>query len=92
MNMIGLTPTERLEWLLGRRDLAHAHGAVGELLHRYELFLETTKASEDELIDRFMRKESSQRYMKAANEFGDLVFRALTLIGNGNRLHRVLVV
>jgi hypothetical protein len=90
--MIDLTPTERLEWLLSRADLAHAHAAIGKLLERYERFLETTNAAEPELVAKFKDKKTSQTYMSAAYEFGDLVFEALNSIGNGNRFHRLLVV
>ncbi len=90
--IIKLTPTERLEWLLGRPELVHAHEAVNKLIAQYESFLETTKASEAELLARFMDKDTSRSYMEAAYKFGDLVFEALTRIGNGNRFYRLLVV
>ena len=60
MAMINLTPTERLEWLLGRRNLAHAHGAINSLLQQYERFLKATNADEKELIRRFMDKRTSR--------------------------------
>ena len=92
MAMIKLTPTERLEWLLGQSDLAHAHSAIYKLLDQYERFLETTKADERELVARFKDKKTSQSYMSAAYTFGDLVFGALTSIGGGKLFHRLLVV
>ncbi len=92
MDMINLTPTQRLEWLLARRNLAHAHCAINKLLQQYERFLKTTNAEEKELIRRFMDKSISQSYMGAAYKFGDLVFDVLTSIGNGSRFHRLLVV
>ena len=92
MAMIGLTPTERLEELLKRPELARAHDAIRKLLDQYELFLETTNASEKELIDKFTDETASKAYMVGAYKFGDLVFEVLTAIGNGNRFHRLLVV
>ncbi len=92
MAMINLTPTERLEWLLGRPELAHAHDAIKKLLDQYERFLETTNADEKELVRRFMDKATSQSHMSAAYKFGDLVFEVLTSIGKGNQFHRLLVV
>jgi hypothetical protein len=89
--MISLTPTQRLEWLLGRPSLAHAHQKVSELLAQYESFLSTTNADEEELIRKFMEKTSTS-YIGAAFKFGDLVFDVLTSIGDGNRFHRLLVV
>jgi hypothetical protein len=41
MAMINLTPTERLDWLLGWNDLAQAPGAIRKLIAQYEQFLET---------------------------------------------------
>lgn len=90
--MISLTPTERLEWLHDRPELADAQSAIGTLLGQYEVFLETTKASEKELVERFEQKKTSQSYMEAAYKFGDSVFEALNAIGKGNRFHRLLVV
>ena len=92
MDMISLTPTERLEWLLDRPDLAQAHSKVRELLDQYERFLETTNAAENELVGRFMDKEKSRSYITAAYQFGDLLFQVLTSIGNENQFHRLLVV
>jgi hypothetical protein len=92
MAMIRLTPTERLEWLFGRSELARAHDTIGKLLSQYEVFLETTNADESELVKRFMDKETSRAYLGAAHKFGDLVFDALTSIGSGNQFHRLLVV
>ena len=92
MAMIELTPTERLEWVLGQPELAQTHGKIKELLAQYERFLEATNAAEDELVSRFMDKKESQSYMSAAYKFGDLVFEVLTSIGKGNQFHRLLVV
>ncbi len=91
-SMIRLTPTERLEWLLGQPDLARAHDQIGKLLEKYEHFLHVTNAPEKELIDRFLDKATAHSYMHAAHEFGDGVFDVLNSIGNGNRFHRLLVV
>jgi predicted nucleotidyltransferase len=90
--VITLTPTERLEWLLGRTELARAHAAIAKLLDRYEHFLKMTNAAETELVARFMVKETSRAYLTEASEFGDLVFDALNTIGSGNRFHRLMVV
>jgi hypothetical protein len=90
--MIGLTPTERLEWLRSRPFLARTHSVLDDLLTQYERFLEATNASETELVHRFMDKQKSAEYLAAAAKFGDLVFDALTGIGNSSRFHRLVVV
>jgi Nucleotidyltransferase domain len=92
LSMINLTPTQRLEWLRGQPDLANARTTITNLLDQYERFLETTNAEEKELVCRFMDKDTSRKYIYDASKFGDLVFEALTRIGDGNRFHRLLVV
>jgi hypothetical protein len=92
MDMISLSPTERLEWLVAQPDLANAHDRVRNLLGHYEAFLETTNMSEADLIHKFMDRAASMDYLGAAYKFGDLMFDVLAAIGNGNRFHRLLVV
>jgi hypothetical protein len=90
--MIKMTPTQRMEWLLGRAYLAQAHATTAKLLAQYECFLRATNAEEGELITRFLDKDTSREYIREAYEFGDLVFDVLTSIGAGNRFYRLLVV
>jgi len=92
MAMIGLTPTERLDWLLDQPRFAHAHAKVRELLAQYESFLLTTNADQGEIVRIFMDKDVSRARMSDAHRFGDLLFEVLNGIGNGNRFHRLLVV
>jgi hypothetical protein len=92
MEMISLSPTERLEWVLAQPHLTNAHRRVQSLLAQYETFLETTNLSEAGLINKFMDKATSADYMSAAYKFGDLMFEVLGAIGNENRFHRLLVV
>ncbi|HUE00873.1 MAG TPA: hypothetical protein VMR62_14985 [Bryobacteraceae bacterium] len=58
--MIATTPTERLEWILRQPDLDRAHSNVSMLLAQYEHFLRTTNCEEDELVNRFTDKPTSQ--------------------------------
>jgi hypothetical protein len=92
VQMTQLTPTQRLEGLLGQNALVDAHSAVQRLLDQYEAFLQTTNISEKELIEKFQHKATSRIYMASANTFGEAMFEALTRIGKGSRLHRLLVV
>jgi hypothetical protein len=57
MVMIGLSPTRRLEALRGDPALADSHQIIDDLLAQYERFLETTNASEDDLISRFRTRK-----------------------------------
>lgn len=90
--MTELTPTERLEWLLGQSRLKNIRPEVSQLLATYENFLEQTSASEDVLIERFLKESNGRRYSETGNKLGDLVFRILEGIGQRNRFHRLLVV
>lgn len=90
--MTKLTPTERLEWLLNQSELAHVAEEITTLLDQYDRFLASTNFPESELIARFMDKDASHSYMKAASEFGDTMFEVLTKMGDGSRFFRLLVV
>ena len=92
IEMTKLTPTKRIEALLADGDLKRAHGYLQTLLTQYEQFLEATNVPDAELRKQFLDKESSREYMKGANVFGQTVFDALTSIGNGSLLYRLIVV
>jgi hypothetical protein len=92
LDMITLTPTQRLELLRDDSGLSDARSIIGTLLEQYERFLEATNSDEQQLVDRFMDQRQSREYMNAAYQFGDSVFEALNRMGEGNRFHRLLVV
>lgn len=92
LEMISLTPTERLEWLQAQPVLAPARKVIGELMVQYEHFLTTTNAKEEDLIRHFSDKNRSRKLMQSAFQFGDSMYEALSIIGEANRFHRILVV
>jgi predicted nucleotidyltransferase len=92
VEMIMLSPTQRLEWLLSQDHIADAHDLITKLIARYEEFLDRTDKSEEELLNKFMDKTQSNEFFPSAFDFGDLVFEVLDKIGNKNSLHRLLVV
>lgn len=92
LEMIKMTPTQRLEWLIGQHDLRRARDTVVKLLEQYERFLETVNVPKGELVELFLDKPKARTLMIAANKFGDLTFQALTEIGDGNAFYRMLVV
>jgi predicted nucleotidyltransferase len=92
LDMIKLTPTQRLEWLRDDPAFAEACPAISKLLDQYERFLETTNVDEAALVAAFMDKRQSREHMDAAYKFGDFMFEALKRLGNENRFHRLLVV
>ena len=91
-NMISLTPTRRLEWMISQPELADASPALQKLIEYYEQFLGNTDASEDKLIEVFLDKNKSKEYFEAASRLGNLVFEVLDTIGKKTLFHRLLVV
>jgi len=92
LQMIRLSPTERLDWLCGQRELSDAHQDIRKLIDQYERFLRTTNHDERMLVVQFMDKNLSRDYLSQAYEFGDTLFDVLASIGAGSRFHRLLVV
>lgn len=92
MQMIRLTPTERVQWLLEQQDYSDAYKPLSMLLRQYETFLASTNVPEKELIGKFLNSGTAREYMGNANALGQSVFDALGLIGRGSRLHRLLIV
>lgn len=92
IEMIELTPTGRLEWILKQDHCATAHSRVKELITCYENFLKTTDAPEEVLVERFMDAKVRREEFSAADKLGNLVFEILESIGQRNLFHRLLVV
>jgi predicted nucleotidyltransferase len=92
VEMIQLTPTQRLEWLRKQKDLQEARPLIVEILSRYERFLTATNASEVDLTTQFLDKKKSREYFDEASTFGDHIFQALNIIGRDGRFYRHLVV
>ncbi|HVT25792.1 MAG TPA: nucleotidyltransferase domain-containing protein [Rhizomicrobium sp.] len=90
--MSSLTPTERLEWFADSTRSRNAKRTTRQLISQYERFLAATNAPENELINQFLNKRTSQQYMSAAYKFGDSMFKVLALVGDDNRFYRLLVV
>jgi hypothetical protein len=96
-DMVRLTPVERLEGIRSGSRSRSVKSCVDELLGRYERFLENTEASEDELIQRFLRPEVIKQLFAEAYQFGDEMFALIDTIGRSeagkpSRFYRLLVV
>ena len=81
-----------MELLLRDKKYSSAHKKINELLTRYERFLEKSASKEDELVAQFLDKNKSREFFIDANEFGNVVFEVLVLIGKGERFFRLLMV
>jgi predicted nucleotidyltransferase len=92
IDMIRLTPTQRLEWLLEQEEFREAHHSTQSSLSKYEAFLDVTNATEEALLEQFKDRKKSREYMEDAQAFGDSVYDVITKIGPPNRLRRLLLV
>jgi predicted nucleotidyltransferase len=92
VQMIGMTPTQRLEWIIAEPGLKNAHEKVAGLISAYEEFLTNTAQSEADLIARFLDREVSRTYFESAARFGDQIFDVIEILGQRKQLHRLLVV
>lgn len=90
--MIRLSPTERLEWLLQQESLEAAHAGVSGLLKRYETFLENTAIEEHLLTQSFLNPKVSKDYFDQASQFGNDMASLLETIGRDGRFYRLLLV
>lgn len=88
--MTQLTPTARLSWLLEHPEFKDIHDVTNLLLQKYAEFLEKTDRPKDELIAAFT--ENSSDWMEGSYAFGDLMFEALSRLGEQNRFYRLIVV
>ena len=91
--MTKLTPQARLESIADR--VPSAKTAVGEVLDRYEWFLEMTGHSTAELESHFADKQKRTDMFASANAYGDAMFRLLLAIDDANpnlKLLRNLVI
>jgi hypothetical protein len=92
VEMTSLTPTQRLERIKSDVKSADSKRAVGELLKRYDSFLQKTNQKESALVDIFMDKKKTAKFVRDAYAFGDQLFEVISLLGDGGRFHRMLVV
>jgi hypothetical protein len=90
--MIRLTPMARLMWMAEQKHLSHVRETIDQLIGRYEQFLMLTQASEADLVEQFMNKSESKKFVESASALGDSVFDLLRLIGGDTRFYRLLVV
>lgn len=91
-NMISLTPTARLEWLLDQPHCKKAHTAIRNLIAQYEVFLSKTDAPEKELIELFKDKRKRTLHFGSKYAFGNSVSEVLEIVGQKSLFYRLLVV
>lgn len=88
-----LTPQERLRTVI--QQVASARHAVGEVLDRYDWFLEMTGLPTEQLEERFSDKAKRTEMFERANEYGDSMFHLLQCVDKSDErltLLRTLVI
>jgi len=93
IEMVRMTPTERLEWLLRQRKFGHVSTEILKLLQNYETFLQSSGRTEDELVQDFMDEKKAKALTDGGREFGLSLFNVFTQLTTAeSRFYRMLVV
>ncbi|GEC15576.1 nucleotidyltransferase domain-containing protein [Nitrobacter winogradskyi] len=92
VEMIKLSPTQRLEKIAGMHADMSVQSCVSKLLDQYDAFLEMTNHSELELVSIFQDGVRYQPYKERGHAFGNTMFNAVNLVGDGSLFHRILTV
>lgn len=93
MHLFRTSPTHRIQEMAVDDFLSReAATTLNELLSQYDKFLATTNISETELKQKFLDPSQSRILKNDSRDFGNLMFDALKLIGEGSPFHRMLVV
>lgn len=90
--MVQLAPTERLEWIAEQVEDASLTGKLRILNEKYELFLNVTSASEEELIELFSDDAQAHRLRDEQSTFGEIAYDILSSLGRDNKFYRRLVI
>jgi hypothetical protein len=90
--MVSLTPTARVEFVANELSGSEPATCIGDLLGKYERFLDVTSASEEDLISVFSEKAGADKLRDEQSDFGDLAYTILYSIGHENPLYRRLVI
>ena len=92
VELVRMTPTERIERLAQERESAKGH--VDKIIEAYEAFLKQTDSNESDLVERFRDKRASRQLFEQANELGNLMYDLLRSIDEqgDSPLYRLLLV
>jgi hypothetical protein len=90
--MVYQTPIQRIEWVAMEAKGDDLASVIQPLLELYERFLVVTGTSEQEQIESFSDNVQAAKLREERSKFGDLVCKALYLIGQNNSFYRRLVV
>jgi len=89
--MVSLTPLGRLEWLASESKQQDVQDNIEFLLRSYETFLHS-KDDKRELLAVFSDPGRARSLMAEAQAFAEHIFKLIGIVGEGGRLHRLIVV
>jgi hypothetical protein len=92
LEMVSLSPTQRLEQLAGERRDSSTKNHVDAVLQLYERFLLDTDKEEPRLVAEFLDRDQARTYAQNANRLGDKVYELMSSVGETSPFFRLLVV
>lgn len=92
IEMVGMIPLDRLTWVGNNAGIIKVKDQVIKLQNSYNTFLEKTNEEELALIIKFTDPGMTNELQSEADLFGEHMFEAVQALGNGNKLHRMLLV
>ena len=91
LQMIGLTPVARLDWIAQELRLDEATRSLSEMKHLYTQFQQSR--SQDGGLETLLSTPSGRVQARTkAGEFGKAVHDALNSVGGGTLFHRMMTV
>ena len=91
MAICALTPLHRIDWLRGQEE-GGAVDLLSKIEHEYDFFLKVTDCSQEELEVAFSDAVRQKELLERSYTFAHSVFEAINCIGDGSKMHRMLVV
>ncbi|WP_137151902.1 nucleotidyltransferase domain-containing protein [Devosia sp. FKR38] len=85
-----MTPIERIQNLIGSAKVAS--DPLSKIVDQYNSFLEVTDEPISNLLLKFDHPEKRDELLRGSYEFADSIFASINLIGQGSKMHRMLVV
>ena len=91
MKMIcSMTPIERIEKLT--QTAKQSASSLSKVIEGYDHFLQVTDEPEGNLLLKFDHTDTRSKLLAGSYQFADAIFECVNTIGQGTKMHRMLVV
>lgn len=87
-----MSPLDRIFKLHAASSISAARPFIDQIVSGYDKFLTVTNAAEGSLIDIFSNDQRLSALLDDSYDFADSIFKAVNIVGNGSKLHRMVVV